>query len=722
MTVNLSALAGAGQQFFDNNGNPLSGGKLYSYEAGTTTPQTTYTSASGATAHTNPIVLDSAGRVATGEIWLTAGQNYKFVLKTSTEVTIATWDNITGINGTGITTNANSVEYDPPFTGALTSDYTVEEKLAQYVSVADFGAVGDGVTNDTVAIQAALTASDYLEFEADKTYLVSSPLTKTGGDCYINGRGATIKAAAGYVIVPAAVNSIFKFSTLGDVDVQNLKFNGNRTVLGYPNWENFIHCISVTTADKVNVSKCEFLDFPSVGVFILYAGVASVTDSQFDNGMFHGVALNDCDQVYVGRNKINGPGDMGTNTSMGGIGILPILCENVVIEENVITNTSDTGSKTDGCNYVVYRNNIVSDSGKDGIKVMGFTTRPQCIKAVIEGNIVFNLHEWRTDGTSLILVADTKEVTVTGNVTSDSTKLTGTVNNLRVNNQFVSTIESLVVTGNSFGEISTPTDNCLINGGGLAGATIQNVVFSGNTVLSGKGVLFATLTGSLIVDGNVVDSLQASPPASPTIVGIGALGVNRSTITNNTVVNFTQGIATNFNGSPNGATADIVGNTINGTSSRGVDIANFGSTAVTVASVSVKSNTFTNVNLDDTASGVIRYRSNNLTTQVLSIVGNSVKTSTVPAWLLAFTGTVVASIDFLLVESNAHPEIAISSFPWSYATRIIGVPRASIPTDGTWARGDVVDNSSPSASGFIGWVCVTAGTPGTWKTFGAISA
>lgn len=113
MTVNISALAGAGQQFFDNNGIILSGGKLYSYAAGTTTPQTTYTSAAGNTAHTNPIILDSAGRVPTGEIWLTAGSNYKFVLTTSADVSLVTWDNITGINGTGITTNASSVQYDP---------------------------------------------------------------------------------------------------------------------------------------------------------------------------------------------------------------------------------------------------------------------------------------------------------------------------------------------------------------------------------------------------------------------------------------------------------------------------------------------------------------------------------------------------------------------------------------------------------------------------------
>jgi hypothetical protein len=178
MAVNLSALAGAGQQFFDNNGNPLTGGKLYSYAAGTTTPQTTYTSASGSTAHTNPIVLDSAGRVAAGEIWLTAGQNYKFVLKISTEVTIATWDNITGINGTGITSNASQVTYDPAGTGAVAT--TVQAKLRQYVSVMDFGATGNGTTDDTTAIQTALntifTAGGGTVFVPAGTYKISAPL------------------------------------------------------------------------------------------------------------------------------------------------------------------------------------------------------------------------------------------------------------------------------------------------------------------------------------------------------------------------------------------------------------------------------------------------------------------------------------------------------------------------------------------------------------------
>jgi len=154
MAVNLSALAGAGQQFFDNNGVILSGGKLYSYAAGTTTPQATYTSVSGATAHTNPIVLDSAGRIATGEIWVTAGSNYKFALYTSANVLITTWDNITGINGTGIATNALNVGYDPVGTGAVPT--TVQAKLRESVSVKDFGAVCNSTTDDTVAVQNAI--------------------------------------------------------------------------------------------------------------------------------------------------------------------------------------------------------------------------------------------------------------------------------------------------------------------------------------------------------------------------------------------------------------------------------------------------------------------------------------------------------------------------------------------------------------------------------------
>jgi hypothetical protein len=96
MAVFLSPIGGAGWQFFNNDGTVLSGGKIYTYSAGTTTPKVTYTTSAGNIAHANPIILDSAGRVSGGEIWLLSS-TYKFVLNTSTDVLIATYDNISGV-------------------------------------------------------------------------------------------------------------------------------------------------------------------------------------------------------------------------------------------------------------------------------------------------------------------------------------------------------------------------------------------------------------------------------------------------------------------------------------------------------------------------------------------------------------------------------------------------------------------------------------------------
>jgi hypothetical protein len=96
MAVFLSPVGGVAAQFFTNTGAVLTGGKLYTYAAGTTTPATTYTTNAGNVARANPIVLDSAGRVPDGgEIWVTSIA-YKFILKTSADVLIATYDNIFG--------------------------------------------------------------------------------------------------------------------------------------------------------------------------------------------------------------------------------------------------------------------------------------------------------------------------------------------------------------------------------------------------------------------------------------------------------------------------------------------------------------------------------------------------------------------------------------------------------------------------------------------------
>src|SRR5271157_1996847 len=75
-TIQAQLTPNAIQQFFDSNGIPLAGGKLYSYAAGTSTPQATYTDATALSANPNPTILDAEGRC---EVWIT-NAGYKFTL------------------------------------------------------------------------------------------------------------------------------------------------------------------------------------------------------------------------------------------------------------------------------------------------------------------------------------------------------------------------------------------------------------------------------------------------------------------------------------------------------------------------------------------------------------------------------------------------------------------------------------------------------------------
>ncbi|MBL7545624.1 MAG: hypothetical protein JNL11_17525 [Bdellovibrionaceae bacterium] len=78
------------QQFFDDNGDPLVGGKLTTYAAGTLNPIVTYADKDG-TENPNPVILDAGGRAT---IYLQDGFSYKYVLTDADDVEIWTQDDI----------------------------------------------------------------------------------------------------------------------------------------------------------------------------------------------------------------------------------------------------------------------------------------------------------------------------------------------------------------------------------------------------------------------------------------------------------------------------------------------------------------------------------------------------------------------------------------------------------------------------------------------------
>jgi hypothetical protein len=150
-------------QFFDANGSPLVGGKVYTYAAGTTTPLQTYTSASGVTPNTNPVILDSRGEC---DLWFSTATSYKVVLENAAGALQWTVDNI-ATYGTIASQNSNNVAITGgTITGTTITGVTITGDIS-----GNAGTVTNGVylnatqtlTNKTITgLAAASTVNDSL--------------------------------------------------------------------------------------------------------------------------------------------------------------------------------------------------------------------------------------------------------------------------------------------------------------------------------------------------------------------------------------------------------------------------------------------------------------------------------------------------------------------------------------------------------------------------------
>lgn len=147
---------------FDNNGNPLAGGLLYTYAAGTTTPQASYPSSSESTPNTNPVVLNFRGECA---LWLDPTLNYKLLLTDTLGNTIPGYpvDNIQGPYGY-ISSVVNQTLVGgalwPQTAGESSAGVTPTYYYYQPGDIRRYGGNADsGTTNNTVPLQSALNAN-----------------------------------------------------------------------------------------------------------------------------------------------------------------------------------------------------------------------------------------------------------------------------------------------------------------------------------------------------------------------------------------------------------------------------------------------------------------------------------------------------------------------------------------------------------------------------------
>ena len=313
-------------QFFDSNGVPLSGGKLYSYAAGTTTPLATYTSSSGGTANTNPIILDSRGEA---NVWLN-GVSYKLKLTSSTDVEIWTVDNLNGADQATLAALAASsgsslVGYTQGGSGAVAT--TVQSKLRQLVSVMDFGATGDGATDDTTAISNAIqsmTNGGILYFPSG-TYLCSSSVvnatTIPQSITFLAG-GAGVQGDTGGTQITYSGTGIcfnIQFNTgtasIGGWRFQNFEFKATNAAGSIFQWNDYtLTPASATpprTIRQVQYSQCTFSGPSGASVTgFAISGMKVFELTTDDNCEFYGwnkaIRLKGCDNCVIkGRFQSN---------------------------------------------------------------------------------------------------------------------------------------------------------------------------------------------------------------------------------------------------------------------------------------------------------------------------------------------------------------------------------------------------------------------------------
>lgn len=761
MAVNLSFIGGAGWQFFDNNGIPLAGGKVYTYAAGTTVPLATYTARDGLTANTNPIILDSAGRTP-AQIWSTEGLLYKYVVATSTDVVLRTWDNI---GGSVVASNlaqdlANTTDNSKGdalvgfkqsnSTGFLTgaTARTVSAKLSEIVSVKDFGAVGNGVADDTAAIQAAVTASEAVYFPDGETFRVTAEII-VPADRRLFGGGEIFVDQSPYV-------RAIRMGSNGLVD--GLKFRGNGVATdlnaGLLGGQRGLAVASFGT-NNVKVKNCQFYDFVSTG---LNTGGAVI---QFSNGYAFEVSgcyfdtsndgFADIDASYTAGDTIItknvsysnsdfffGCASVGSATKVGTSDVSVtshhIVTDNIAIKNHWAPAPAgrDLGRHgiaahyDDGLSYLTASNNIIGNVSRHGIYLRGPSTvvTNLCGPNLVSNNYLLYCGSGELSNyCSGIRAENTLPTTITGNYLENSGYFPDGSNgtSLAYDIECVRGVTDLIISDNvclnaKDGGIYLATNvgdrrlaNIFITENTIKNAAFGVSLLPGLTTSSVKDVKilsnYIELTGATY-DGNRAAGIWGEINASANI-DMFSLQVIGNTIAGTGKLNNQYGIAFQFGTETFSGTALIADNILR-------DL-QFGLASKRFAA--------------DTFSYIPHRRLGTILKWVRNRFVSCEEALVVPKTTLTILAVVEEDN---IYEDCTTPHVAQtigndtavegqSIGRDASGNLLVEFKASAVPVLQQYYQGDRITHTAPAAGGNFGWICVASGTPGTWKTYGGIA-
>lgn len=343
----------------DSTGELLASGKVYSYEAGTTTPKTLYTTVTKSSTAANPVVLDSLGKAQ-----VYGDGAYKFVIKTSADVLVATYDNV---------------------------DLYASMPFSEFVSVEQYGAVGDGVADDTQAFEDAI-ATGASVYVPPGVYLIDPIEISTDGQALF-GDGSIC------IIKQKTASDNLISVTANDVTIRDLMFWGAATTTGTLN-KHAIYTTSATPAVRLRVARCTFSASSGSSGF----NSAVKFDADCDYG-----EVSDCvfERLY---GSIDGTG----------YAVLVGAANGVVVEGSRFIATSGRGRHaiyfSSGASYCIAANNYVEGFDYQGITQNSVSPQPTCRNNIITGNtLVDNVRTGNTSSGSIGVYAQSDGALICNN-------------------------------------------------------------------------------------------------------------------------------------------------------------------------------------------------------------------------------------------------------------------------------------------------------------------